>query len=118
MGGTVAAAPPTTNFTPDGCGLIAGNSELCVNGGTVGKAGTYKFKVSYNRGTAGQITVRLGIDRDNSAYKERDWFGHTKTKGVGQLAEISHTQHIVKDDCIRGIMSYKGKAYVTKWRCP
>ncbi|WP_242578263.1 hypothetical protein [Streptomyces sp. MST-110588] len=112
------AAAPTASATTDGCGDLS-NGQLCVRGGKLGTTGTYKFTTSYWRGgpANGEVTVKLGTQRKNddiTAYPL--WFGSKKTRNG--YAELSRSHKLNSDECVRGVMQYKGKTFTTKWRCP
>lgn len=109
---------PAASATPSGCGDLA-NGQLCISGGTVGKAGTYTFTVGYARNKSGVINVRLGDQRKNDQITAAEnWYGYDKTDNPGVYAERSQKHDLNSDDCIRGIMEYGGSTYITKWRCP
>ncbi|MGI5261471.1 hypothetical protein [Streptomyces angustmyceticus] len=118
LGGSLVAAP-AASATPTGCGDLS-NGQLCIKGGKLGKGGKYKFTVSYWRGGSGargEITVKLGTQRKNDDITAWPlWFGSKKTRNG--YAALSKTHELDSDNCIRGVMDYKGKTYVTKWRCP
>ncbi|MCH0539878.1 hypothetical protein I3F58_09950 [Streptomyces sp. MUM 203J] len=115
LGGGLTMAP-TASAGSYGCGNTS-NGQLCVRGGTLGKDGNYTFKVSYYRSPKAEITVKLGTQRKNSKITALVlWFGSKKTKNG--YVELSKKHHLNANECIRGVMEYKGKTYVTKWRCP
>ncbi|MFI9255233.1 hypothetical protein [Streptomyces sp. NPDC053069] len=126
LGSTVAAAPaapaaPAANFTPDGCGDTSNGGQLCIRGGHVGTAGTYKFTVSYWNSAHPEdpeITVGLGMEHYNEWTSKSVGveFGHKKTQNG--YAKLSKGVHIQAPECVRGVMTYKGKFYITKWVCP
>ncbi|MFF5716232.1 hypothetical protein [Streptomyces buecherae] len=115
LGSTVTFAP-AASATPAGCGDLSKGS-LCIKGGKVGKTGSYTWRVRYVRHQGGEIKVKLGSQRKNSDITAWElWFGTKKTKNG--VAELRRKHEINKDECIRGVMEYKSKVYVTKWRCP
>lgn len=117
LGVTVIAAP-AASATPSGCGELD-NGQLCITGGKVGVNGTYTWTVSYSRSKAGQITVTLGDQRKNSKITALPtYYGTATTNKTANYATLSNKHGINAEDCIRGIMEYKGTTYVTKWRCP
>ncbi|WP_329119789.1 hypothetical protein [Streptomyces sp. NBC_01465] len=94
------------------------NGNLCITGGKLGKTATYTWTVGYSR-NGGAITVMLGDQRKNSKIVALpNYYGSKKLSSVGGYAELSQKHSVNADDCIRGVMEYKGKMYVTKWRCP
>ncbi|MFF3367077.1 hypothetical protein [Streptomyces misionensis] len=117
LGVTVIAAP-AASATPSGCGDLE-NGQLCITGGKVGVHGTFTWTVGYSRSKSGQITVTLGDQRKNSKITALPtYYGSVKTNKTANYAQLSNKHGIDAGDCIRGIMEYKGKTYVTKWRCP
>ncbi|MFE6779497.1 hypothetical protein [Streptomyces sp. NPDC057702] len=115
LGSTVALAPPAS-ATPAGCGKLT-NGSLCIKGGKIGKTGTFTWRARYVRDRGGEITVRLGSQRKDSNVTAWElWFGNKRT--TNGVAELSRRHEINKDECIRGVMEYRERVFVTKWRCP
>ncbi|MFD3843749.1 hypothetical protein ACFWWC_47340 [Streptomyces sp. NPDC058642] len=113
---TCVIAAPAASATPDGCGDLT-NGQLCLKDHTVGKTGSFKFRVSYDRHVSGEITVKLGTQRKNDQITAGAlWFGNKKT--TNGYAELSKTHPIDRGDCIRAVMEYQGSTFVGKWRCP
>ncbi|MFI0242092.1 hypothetical protein [Streptomyces sp. NPDC016845] len=119
LGASMVAAPPAVAAaTPAGCGELS-HGNLCINGGRLGRHATYTWTVHYSRSADGQITVLLGDQRKNGRMTALpNYYGKARTSRVSGHAERSQKHSVDAGDCIRGVMEYRNKMYVTKWRCP
>lgn len=115
---TCIVIAPAASATINGCGDLS-NGKLCLDEYSVGKTGTFTFRVSYGRNddVPGEITVTLGTQRKNDQITALpDFFGSKKTQNG--YAALSKRYSIDKDECVRAVMEHNNKTYIGKWRCP
>ncbi|MFH8574337.1 hypothetical protein [Streptomyces sp. NPDC017993] len=129
---TAAAAPPAP-AAPTGCGDLM-RGQLCLRG-PVGADGTYR--TTYRRtgaadptnprvagsstapaplASGAEITVRLGFQRKNPKITAfPGWFGSRRT--LHGAVALSGRVRMLPDECIRGVMEFRDRVFVTKWSC-